>query len=86
MDPMFTRGLKKPYTVGLNPSLVTDKWEVPSSQVIVEECLGEGAFGEVYKGIIRGAIHNPKVRRALKNNMCTPVAIKLLKRELRYIV
>lgn len=82
---MFTRGPKKRLAVGLDSSLTTDEWEVPPSQVIVEDCLGEGAFGEVYKGIIRGAMSNPKVRPALKNNICTPVAIKLLKCELVFI-
>ena len=56
-----------------------DEWEIPPNEVIIEDCLGEGAFGEVYKGIIKCPIVNPKVRSSVKNAFCTPVAIKLLK-------
>ena len=49
-----------------------------ASLEIVSE-LGEGAFGEVYKGIIKCPIVNPKVRSSAKTSICTPVAIKLLK-------
>ena len=56
-----------------------DEWEIPANEVIIEDCLGEGAFGEVYKGIVKCPIINPKVRPSVKNAICTPVAIKLLK-------
>ena len=56
-----------------------DEWEIPASEVIMEKLLGEGAFGEVYKGIIKCPIVNPKVRSSAKSSICTPVAIKLLK-------
>ena len=58
-----------------------DDWEIPASQVMIEKRLGEGCFGEVYQGIIKGPISNPKVQASLKNIMCPIVAIKLLKRE-----
>ena len=45
----------------------------------MEKLLGEGAFGEVYKGIVKCPIVNPKVRSTAKSSICTPVAIKLLK-------
>ena len=57
----------------------TDEWELPPSQVIVESTLGEGAFGEVYKGTVKGPLSNPKVPMAVKSAICIPVAIKLLK-------
>ena len=56
-----------------------DEWEIPANEVIMEKLLGEGAFGEVYKGIIKCLIVNPKVRSSVKNSICTPAAIKLLK-------
>ena len=82
-DPMFCSGprtllLHRP--VGSPPiSPQTDEWELPANEVIIEDCLGEGAFGEVYKGIVKCPIINPKVRSSVKNAFCTPVAIKLLK-------
>ena len=56
-----------------------DEWEIPANEVIMEKLLGEGAFGEVYKGIVKCPIVNPKVRSSAKTSICTPVAIKLLK-------
>ena len=50
----------------------------------MEDVLGEGAFGEVYKGIVKCPIINPKVKLSGKNPICTPVAIKLLKCKLRF--
>ena len=61
-----------------------DEWEIPANEVIMEKQLGEGAFGEVYKGVIKCPIVNPKVKLSAKNPICTPVAIKLLKREWLY--
>ena len=56
-----------------------DNWEIPASEIIMEDPLGEGAFGKVYKGVIKCPIVNPKVHSSMKNSICTPVAIKLLK-------
>ena len=50
----------------------------------MEKLLGEGAFGEVYKGIVKCPIVNPKVRSSSKSSICTTVAIKLLKRKPHY--
>ena len=61
----------------MSPSM--DEWEIPASEVIMEKLLGEGAFGEVYKGIVKCPIVNPKVRPSSKSSLCTTVAIKLLK-------
>ena len=82
-DPMFTgKGSKTMYM--RNPTDMSlkspmDEWEIPANEVIMEKQLGEGAFGEVYKGIIKCPIVNPKVRTLVENAFCTPVAIKLLK-------
>ena len=80
---MFSSGPKKLYLyrpVGPSPaSPQSDEWELPANEVIIEDCLGEGAFGEVYKGVVKCPIINPRVRSSVKNAFCTPVAIKLLK-------
>ena len=82
---MFKSGRRN--LVHENPSFATlaaapvqDDWEIPANEVIMEKLLGEGAFGEVYKGIVKCPIANPKVRSLAKSSICTPVAIKLLKR------
>lgn len=56
----------------------TDKWEIPAGHVIVEEWLGEGCFGEVRKGVVKGPIPNSQ---CMKTSICVTVAIKLLKRK-----
>ncbi len=49
--------------------------------MIVEDHLGEGAFGMVFKGTIRGPLRNSKLSPKLKQSIAIPVAIKLLKGE-----
>ena len=75
---MFTGGVKKP-TIGCIDIIPTDEWELPPGQVIVESILGEGAFGEVYKGSLRCPLSNPKVPAAIKSAIGIKVAIKMLK-------
>ena len=60
---------------------ILDEWDISPDDVIVEQLLGEGAFGEVYKGVIRGPLENPKISAVLRQAIGVPVAIKLLKRE-----
>ena len=68
----------------MSPSM--DEWEIPASEVIMEKLLGEGAFGEVYKGIVKCPIVNSKVRSSSKTSLCTTVAIKLLKcKQISYV-
>ena len=61
---------------------ILDEWEISTDDVIVDELLGEGAFGEVYKGVIRGPLENPKISAVLRQAIGVPVAIKLLKSKL----
>ena len=56
-----------------------DEWEISTDDIIMEEQLGEGAFGEVYKGVIRGPLENPKISIILRQAIGVPVAIKMLK-------
>ena len=56
-----------------------DEWEMSPVCFVVEERLGEGCFGEVYKGVVKGPVLNPKVSASLKNSICISVAIKMLK-------
>ena len=58
-----------------------DEWEISTNDIIMEEHLGEGAFGEVYKGVIRGPLGNPKISAILRHSIGVPVAIKMLKSE-----
>ena len=56
-----------------------DDWEVPPSDIVVDQTLGEGAFGEVYKGYLKGPITCSKVMPVYRNSVHVGVAIKLLK-------
>ncbi len=67
-------------------TLSHDDWEVSPSCIIVEDLLGEGAFGEVYKGTLKGPITCTKVQRNYRNLVSISVAIKLLKGESIYVV
>ena len=58
---------------------LSDEWEVLPSDVIVDELLGQGAFGEVYRGYLKGPLANGKVKTEFRNALHLPVAIKLLK-------
>ena len=60
-----------------------DEWEVPIDSIVVEEQLGEGAFGLVHKGYARGPLPNSRV---LKNSTSVPVAIKYLKCKSSYYI
>ena len=60
----------------MSPSM--DEWEIPVNEVIMEKQLGQGAFGELYKGVIKCPIVNLEVKLTAKNPICTPVDIKLL--------
>ena len=60
---------------------ILDEWEISTNDIIVDQLLGRGAFGEVYKGVIRGPLENPKISIVLRQAIGVPVAIKLLKRE-----
>ena len=74
--PMFV-SLKRP----LNSQQSLDKWEIPSNEIIIKELLGEGAFGKVYKGVVKCPIISPKRHASMKKSIFTSVAIKQLKCE-----
>ena len=60
-------------------ALTLDDWEVAPSDIVVDDSLGEGAFGEVYKGFLKGPITCSKVKPQYRNAVHVGVAIKLLK-------
>ena len=56
--------------------LPVDSWEISPDCIIMDTMLGEGQFGEVYKGLIKdGDVNNPY----FKGSEC--VAVKILRRE-----
>ena len=59
-----------------NAAPVIDQWEIPVNKVIIETKFGEGCFGEVHKGFVRGPIPNSPT---MKGSICIAVAIKTLK-------
>lgn len=63
--------------ISLVPSApIIDEWEIPVNKVIIETKFGEGCFGEVHKGFVRGPIPNSPT---MKGSICIAVAIKTLK-------
>ncbi len=61
-----------------------DPWELDRASITVEDKedkLGQGAFGVVNKGYIRGPLLNNKVKVEFRNASHIPVAIKMLKSE-----
>lgn len=60
-------------------TLIDDDWEITPSSVTIDDLLGEGAFGEVYKGYLKGPLTHSKLKPEYRNAVIIPVAIKLLK-------
>lgn len=59
--------------------VVSDEWELDPANILVDQFLREGAFGEVYKGFLNGPLSNTKVKPEFRNLFHIPVALKLLK-------
>ena len=78
---MYTRRETDELNLHLFDGPVLDDWEIPACDVIINDQVGEGFFGEVYKGMVKGPISNPKIPASLKNVIYSTVAIKLLKRK-----
>ena len=92
MDPVFVSGHARTSVVQWipatsNPAAVAspsasrqhqtaDGWEIPSNSIVLEEELGEGCFGKVHKGVVRGPILHS---RTMKSSICRVVAVKFLK-------
>jgi len=56
-----------------------DDWEITPTLVTIEDPLGEGAFGEVYRGYLKGPLSNNLLKPEHRNAVIIPVAVKLLK-------
>ena len=84
-NPMFVAGgralqrrnssMRAPLSL-THSSVELDEWEIPVGSVIVDTKFGEGCFGEVHKGVVRGPLPST---RTMKSNICVNVAIKMLK-------
>lgn len=69
---------------GIGEDNSCDPWELDPASITVEDKedkLGQGAFGVVNKGYIRGPLLNNKVKVEFRNASHIPVAIKMLKSE-----
>ena len=58
-------------------SFEPDSWELNPDSITMENLLGEGSFGQVYKGVLRGPIRTP----GYEANTSLTVAVKLLASE-----
>ena len=67
------------HSMTMTSSPMVDQWEIPVNKVIIETKFGEGCFGEVHKGFVRGPIQNSPT---MKGSICIAVAIKTLKGKL----
>ena len=56
-----------------------DDWELSPEDIVIDEKLGEGAFGEVYRGIVAETRNNPRVEGFLVRSGNGYVALKFLK-------
>ena len=56
-----------------------DCWELLPSDIIMGELLGEGAFGEVYKGFLTGKLENTKANHLYRTKASIVAAVKILK-------
>ena len=56
-----------------------DDWELSPTNILIGDPLGEGAFGLVYKGDLKGPVKCSKVKPAYRKAVLVSIAIKLLK-------
>ena len=56
-----------------------DEWELPAKSVIITKRLGEGCFGEVFKGEIKGFTNTHIISYQSRQDKERSVAIKVLK-------
>jgi serine/threonine protein kinase len=57
--------------------VMVDSWEISPDYIIMDCMLGEGQFGQVYKGMIKGIVNNPY----FKGSQASFVAVKILRGE-----
>ena len=68
-----------PLVDGVKDGLQLDEWEVPAASVFMNKKIGEGEFGEVYCGIVRGDSDSPRLKAHFRHKDKLFVAVKLLK-------
>ena len=66
-------------TESTDNELSMDLFEVPAQCIILDQRLGEGCFGEVYRGIVRGDYLNQYLTAYLRQKSHQFVAVKILK-------
>ena len=59
--------------------LSKDAFEVPAKCIILDQPLGEGCFGKVYRGVVRGDYSNRYLAAYLRQKSHRFVAVKILK-------
>ena len=64
--------------------LSMDIFEVPAQCIILDQRLGEGCFGEVYRGIVRGDYSNRYLTAYLRQKSHQFVAVKILKGKITF--
>ena len=71
---------KAPKDQGMAFSIHSDEWEMPSECIRADKKIGEGCFGEVFRGEITGECLTPQLKTYMRrNNNKHYVAIKQLK-------
>ena len=73
-------------TKSLLPPKTTDRWEIPRSRLMFSETIGKGAFGEVFKGAIKGTVlvsanAAGSLKRTAEKYVNLTVAVKVLPSE-----
>ena len=69
-----------PQDQGMAFSIHSDEWEMPSECIRMNKKIGEGCFGEVFRGEITGECLTPQLRTYMRrNNDQHYVAVKQLK-------
>ena len=56
-----------------------DQWEIYSNQMAIQNRLGDGAFGEVYRGLFNSSITEKEDVKKIDAKNSVVVAVKLLR-------
>ena len=79
MQLIFSGRHTSPTEKHTDSTMQLDNWELNRKGIVVDEKLGEGAFGVVYRGIIAETYNNSYVKAFLTRNGDRYVALKFLR-------